>query len=94
VLEGRVAEGPALHLPAKAKLTWRICRLRLDESGTAWLATGSKEGRVAVIRLPELTNPAHEQSWLAQIEARFAAGEFDPLIGDYQEGPISPKDGR
>jgi len=88
-----VATEPALHLPAKAKLTWRISRLRLDETGTAWLATGSKGGRVAVIRLPELTSPAHESTWLAQIEARFAASEFDPLVNDYRAKPMPPNGG-
>jgi hypothetical protein len=81
--EGEVASEPALHLPAKAKLTWRISRLRLDASGRSWLATGLKGGRVAVIELPELSSPQHEEAWLAKIEASFEATKFDPLQADY-----------
>ncbi|HEX3773608.1 MAG TPA: hypothetical protein VHV51_04035 [Polyangiaceae bacterium] len=79
-----MASEPALHLPAKAKLSWRISRLRLAASGTSWLATGSKGGRVAVIELPALSSADQEDAWLAQIEASFEAQKFDPLRIDYR----------
>ena len=70
----------AFHLPAKARLSWRILRLRLDASGRTWSATGTKGGRVAVIELPSLLDAEQEEAWLAQIEARFEAEAFDPAV--------------
>ena len=64
------------HVPAKSRLSWRICRLRLETAG--WLATGSKGSRVAVIQLPELADPAFEDAWVAEIEARFEEQAFEP----------------
>ncbi len=56
-----------LHLPPKAKLTWYISRLQLDASNTVWIATGHKQNRVAVIRLPPL-EPLSCAEPLAQAE--------------------------
>ena len=70
----------AFHLPAKARLSWRILRLRLDANGSTWLATGTKGGRVAVIPLPALIDAELEEAWLAQIEASFEAQAFDPAV--------------
>ena len=67
----------APHLPAKAKLSWRISRLSLSADGSEWIATGWKDNRVAIIRLPPLTDPRAEDAWLAQIESTFEAGAFD-----------------
>jgi hypothetical protein len=76
---------PAPHLPAKAKLTWAISRLRLGASGTSWFATAWKGGRVAVIELPTLVSAEYEEAWLAQIEASFERHKFDPLEFPYAE---------
>jgi hypothetical protein len=65
------------HLPPKAKLSWHISRLSLNRDGTAWFATGWKGNRVAVIRLPPLTDARSEDAWLHQIESSFEAGAFD-----------------
>jgi len=67
----------APHLPPKAKLSWRISRLSLTADGTAWLATGWKGNRVAVIRLPPLTDARFEEAWLMEIENSFEQGAFD-----------------
>jgi len=67
----------APHLPAKAKLSWHISRLSLSPDGLGWLATGWKGNRVAVIRLPALTDPLFEDAWLSQIENTFEAGAVD-----------------
>ncbi len=75
----------APHMPAKAQLSWRISRLRLDPTGRVWLATGSKGSRVAVIQLPLLDDPRDEPAWLAQIEAAFDAHAFDPTSHGYGE---------
>ena len=68
---------PAPHLPPKAKLSWHISRLSLSPDGSGWLATGWKGNRVAIIRLPPLTDPRSEDAWLNQIESSFEAGAFD-----------------
>src|SRR6478609_9181815 len=75
--EGRVDFERAPHLPSKAKLSWQISRLSLDEDGSGWFATGWKGNRVAVIRLPPLSDPRSEAAWLSQIEDTFEAGAFD-----------------
>lgn len=67
----------APHLPPKAKLSWHISRLSLSADGSGWLATGWKGNRVAVIRLPPLTDARLEEAWLTQIENTFEAGAFD-----------------
>ena len=67
----------APHLPPKAKLSWHISRLSLAPDGSGWFATGWKGNRVAIIRLPPLTDPRSEDAWLTQIEDRFEAGAFD-----------------
>lgn len=67
------------RMPAKSRLSWRICRLRLTADGVRWLATGSKSNRVAVIELPNLTDGAREDEWIAEIEARFEQHAFDPF---------------
>jgi hypothetical protein len=67
----------APHLPPKAKLSWHISRLSLSADGSGWFATGWKGNRVAVIRLPPLTDPRSEDAWLSQIENTFEAGAFD-----------------
>jgi hypothetical protein len=67
----------APHLPAKGKLSWHISRLSLDRDGSGWFATGWKENRVAVIRLPALTDARSEEAWLNQIEICFEASAFD-----------------
>lgn len=67
----------APRLPPKAKLSWHICRLSLSPDGSTWFATGWKGDRVAVIRLPPLTDALLEEAWLAQIESAFEAGAFD-----------------
>jgi len=74
-----------LHLPAKARLTWYISRVRLDAASAVWIATGSKDGRVAVIPLPPLLSPEQEEAWLAQIEASFESHAFDPTQHSYSE---------
>lgn len=79
-------EQQAPHLPAKARLSWHISRLSLEPGGASWLATASKGGRVAVIRLPALHDPSQEAAWLAEIEARFDAAAFDPLQAEYGSG--------
>jgi hypothetical protein len=68
----------APRMPAKSMLSWRISRLRLDEEGAYWLATGYKANRVAVIELPALPSPECEEEWIAEIEARFELQAFDP----------------
>ena len=76
----------APRLPAKARLTWKISRLQLDESGTQWRATGCKDGRVSVVALPPLPTVSSadcEEAWLAAIEAQFEAHAFDPTGEDY-----------
>jgi hypothetical protein len=72
-----------LHLPAKARLSWYISRLRLDAASAVWIATGSKGNRVAVIPLPPLVDPEQEEAWLAQIEASFEEHAFDPTQEQY-----------
>jgi len=72
----------APHLPPKAKLSWRISRLSLDRDGSSWFATGWKGHRVAIIRLPPLTDPHSEDAWLSQIENSFEAGAFDAVHSD------------
>lgn len=67
----------APHLPTKAKLSWHISRLSLDRDGTGWFATGWKGNRVAIIRLPALSDARSEDAWLSQIESSFEAGAFD-----------------
>lgn len=67
----------APHLPPKAKLSWHISRLSLDRDGSSWFATGWKGNRVAIIRLPPLTNADSEDAWLKEIESSFEAGSFD-----------------
>jgi len=67
----------APHLPPKAKLSWHISRLSLDRDGTGWFATGWKGNRVAIIRLPALSDARSEDAWLSQIESSFEAGAFD-----------------
>ena len=67
----------APHLPPKAKLSWHISRLSLSADGASWFATGWKGNRVAVIRLPPLTDARSEDAWLSQIESTFEAGAFD-----------------
>jgi len=67
----------APHLPPKAKLSWHISRLSLDRDGSGWFATAWKGNRVAIIRLPPLTDPRLEDAWLTQIENSFDAGAFD-----------------
>ena len=67
----------APHLPPKAKLSWHISRLSLSADGSGWFATGWKGNRVAVIRLPPLTDARSEEAWLSQIEQLFEAGAFD-----------------
>jgi hypothetical protein len=67
-----------LHLPAKARLSWYISRLRLDAANAVWIATGCKGGLVAVIPLPPLLAPEQEEAWLAELEASFEAHAFDP----------------
>jgi len=67
----------APHLPPKAKLSWRISRLSLSPDGLGWFATAWKGNRVAIIRLPPLTDPRSEDAWLTQIENTFEAGAFD-----------------
>jgi len=69
------------RMPAKSRLSWRICRLRLTTDGDRWLATGSKSNRVAVIELPNLIDAAGEEEWIAEIEARFERHAFDPFEG-------------
>lgn len=72
----------APHLPAKAKLTWHISRLSLDPDGSGWFATGWKGHRVAIIRLPPLTDARLEEAWLNQIENSFESGAFDAVHSD------------
>jgi hypothetical protein len=72
----------APRMPAKSMLSWRISRLRLDEEGAYWLATGYKANRVAVIELPDLASPECEEEWIAEIEARFEQQAFDPCEGE------------
>lgn len=82
----------APRLPAKARLTWKISRLRLDESGTEWRATGCKGGRVSIVALPPLpaaSSPDGEEAWLATIEARFEAHAFDPTDEEYCPVPTN-----
>jgi hypothetical protein len=67
----------APHLPPKARLSWHISRLSLSPDGSTWVATAWKGSRVAVIRLPPLTDAKLEEAWLAQIEASFEAGAFN-----------------
>ncbi|HEY3253898.1 MAG TPA: hypothetical protein VGJ91_08130 [Polyangiaceae bacterium] len=74
----------APHLPPKAKLSWHISRLSLSADGTGWFATGWKGNRVAVIRLPPLTDARSEDAWLSQIENTFEAGAFDAMAGEQQ----------
>ena len=69
----------APHLPPKAKLSWRISRLSLNPDGSAWFATGWKDNRVAVIRLPPLTDVRLEEAWLIQIESSFEAEALDAM---------------
>ena len=71
------------RMPAKSRLSWRICRLHLTSDGVRWLATGSKSNRVAVIELPHLIDGAREDEWIAEIEARFERQAFDP----FEAGP-------
>ena len=71
------------RMPAKSRLSWRICRLRLTADGDRWLATGSKSNRVAVIELPHLSDGTREDEWIAEIEARFERHAFDP----FEPGP-------
>jgi len=71
-----------LHLPPKSMLTWRISRLTLDPT-SSWIATAYKGSRVSVIALPPLEDPAQEQAWLADLEARFEAHAFDPTQDPY-----------
>lgn len=75
--EGRVDSERTPHLPPKAKLSWRISRLSLSPDGSSWCATGWKGNRVAVIRLPALTDARLEEAWLAQIESSFELGAID-----------------
>ena len=70
---------PVPRMPGKSRLSWRICRLRLDASGTAWQATASKGTRAAVILLPDLNDPHLEEEWIAEIEARFERQAFEPF---------------
>lgn len=72
-----------LHLPSKAKLSWRISRLSLTADGTGWLATGWKGTRVAVIPLPTLTDPGLEDAWLAQIEKAFEEEARDAIRPEF-----------
>ncbi|HKO52786.1 MAG TPA: hypothetical protein VJV79_33995 [Polyangiaceae bacterium] len=67
----------APHLPPKGKLSWHISRLSLSPDGSGWIATGWKGNRVAIIRLPPLTDARLEDVWLTQIENTFEAGAFD-----------------
>ena len=67
----------APHLPPKAKLSWHISRLSLSPDGSTWIATAWKGNRVAIIRLPPLTDASSEDAWLTQIENTFEAGAFD-----------------
>ena len=52
------------HLPPKAKLSWHISRLSLSPDGSTWIATAWKGNRVAIIRLPPLTDASSEDAWL------------------------------
>ncbi|HET7543784.1 MAG TPA: hypothetical protein VFK05_28125 [Polyangiaceae bacterium] len=67
----------APHLPPKGKLSWHISRLSLDSDGSSWFATGWKGDRVAIIRLPPLSDARSEDAWLNQIETCFEASAFD-----------------
>ena len=69
----------APHLPTKGRLSWHISRLSLDPDGSGWFATGWKGNRVAVIRLPPLSDARSEDAWLNQIEAGFEASAFDSI---------------
>lgn len=71
------------RVPSKSAMTWRIARLYLDESGCFWLATAFKGERVAVVRLPPLSDPALEDAWLADIEATLEQNARDPMAEDY-----------
>lgn len=73
------------HMPAKARLTWRIHRLRLTEDELTWVATGSKDGRVSVIELPTLPDAGSEFDWIAEIEARFERHALDPTADNYAD---------
>ena len=93
--EGTVKSERVPHMPAKARLSWRICRLRFDggseqanaqnapSASGVWWATASKGDRVAVIPLPELKDPNLEDAWIAEIEARFEQNASDPTSGVY-----------
>jgi hypothetical protein len=77
-------------MPAKARLSWRIYKLRFDESSEqttgstgVWWATAAKGDRVAVIQLPELKDPSQEEAWIAEIEARLEQNAADATSGVY-----------
>ena len=70
------------RVPARSLLTWRIARLRLDESGQYWWATAFKGNRIATVRLPPLSEGESEAAWLASIEAALERNAQDALSGD------------
>jgi hypothetical protein len=76
-------------IPTKAQLTWRIARLRLDDSGRRWIASGFKGDRVATIVLPDrgAGDSDSEEVWLGRIEAAFEQRAFDPAA---QADPPEP----
>lgn len=76
-------------IPAKARLTWRIARLRLDESGRRWIASGFKGERVATIVLPEPSVTDPEEDWFGRIEAAFDKAAFDPIVVNQPELELS-----
>jgi hypothetical protein len=76
-------------VPAKTRLTWRIARLRLDESGRRWIASGFKGERVATIVLPEPSVTDPEEDWFGRIEAAFEGAAFDPILAAHPELDLS-----
>lgn len=70
------------RVPAKSRLSWRIARLSLDDSGKFWSATAVKGDRVSVVRLPQQLETWTEEVWLARVEAAFEQGAHDPCAGD------------
>lgn len=71
------------RMPAKERLTWQIARLKLDDSGRTWFATGFRLGQVAVIPLPVRDNAESEDAWLERIEREFERAALDPSADDY-----------
>ncbi len=74
-------------IPAKARLTWRIARLRLDESGRRWIASGFKGERVAIIVLPEPSPTDADEDWFGRVEAAFEESAFNPMSGADEAPP-------